>query len=113
VVSAGKKPLTVTVKRPGCEPQKITLTGTGKATASQQVQLECRDFDARLSVSSTHRLGGVKIDGTPLPKAVDLGSYALPSGTWSIQFTGARGKRETQTVELRRSETTTVATRVK
>lgn len=114
VVSAGKKPLTVTVRRPGCEPQKITLTGTGKATASQQVQLECRDFDAKLSVSSTWRLGGVKIDGVPLPKSTNLTAYSLPSGTWSVQFTGgARGKRETQTVELRRGETTIVATKVK
>jgi serine/threonine protein kinase len=113
VVVAGRKPLSVTVSRPGCLPKTFPLGGVGKATAAQEVKLECRDFDAKVALSTSKKPAFVKIDGVLLPKSADLNAYPMPSGTWSVQVVSPRGKRDQQTVEARRGETTLVVSKVK
>ncbi len=113
VLTVGKRPVTLSVRRPGCTDATLTLSGTGKATATQQVQLDCRDFDGRIAVQAARRPAVVKIDNIPLPKTVDLNAYPLPAGTWNVLFISARGKRDAQTVEVLRGENTPIVTKVK
>ena len=75
--------------------------------------LDCRDFDGRISIQAPKKPIAVKIDGVTLAKGVDLSAYPLPAGTWNVQLTSPRGKRDTQMVEVVRGVNTPVISKVK
>ena len=112
-VTVGKRAIQVKVSRPGCESKQLTLSGTGKATGTHAVTLECRDFVGRVSIQTPRRPASVKIDGVTLPRGVDLSAYPLPAGTWNIAITSPRGRRDAQTVEVVRDVNTPVISKVK
>ncbi len=113
VVIVGKRALAVKVSRPGCDAKSLSLSSTGKATSTQAIKLECRDFDGRISIQAPKRPVLVKIDGVTLPRSADLSAYPLPAGTWNVALVSPRGKRETQVVEVVPGINTPVISRAK
>ncbi len=96
VVSAGRRPLTVDVARPGCVPTRLPLAGTGRTEAAHHVTLACDPLTARLKIASSRRPTAIKLNGQLVPRGSDLSNFALPPGTWTVSL-WARGTRE-QTV---------------
>jgi hypothetical protein len=112
-LAVGRKPVSLRVARPGCETQQHTLTANGTASGELRVELACRTADGHVSIQTAARPAQVRIDGIALPRGSALDAYPLPAGTWSVSLLSPRGRRDTQTVEVRPGQTTFVVSKVR
>jgi hypothetical protein len=109
----GRKATAIKVARPGCAPQQTTLTATGRPAGELTVTLDCRVPDGVLELRTAVRPAQVRIDGVALPKNAPLDGYALPAGTWKVSVVSPRGRRDTQTVDVRAGATTVLVSKVR
>jgi serine/threonine protein kinase len=90
--------MAVRVVRPGCEPETLSLLGTGKPSEKKDVKLNCRPLTAKLSVKARSRLL-VSIGPIDLGRRW-LSDYELPEGTYDVTLRSRRTE-ETARVEIK------------
>ncbi len=102
--------LPVLIERPGCTRQLHVLEGTGVPKAKEQVVLECRPFDAKLTIMSKSRIYA-EIDGVDVGRRW-VANYELPAGQVALKIKGRRSGEQVL-VELPKDQETQVPTAVR
>ncbi len=103
--NVGRRPVTLKLLRPGCEPASTTLSANGSAAAERQVELSCRAFEGFIAIDAPRRPVAVRIDGVNVGKAAPLDRYPLPVGSWEVSIVTPRGRRDARVVDVRAGET--------
>jgi serine/threonine protein kinase len=105
-----EKALAVRVVRPGCEPETLSLLGTGKPSEKKDVKLTCKPLTAKLTVKARSRLL-VSIGPVDLGRRW-LADYELPEGVYDVTLRSRR-REEKARVEIKRGQHVQLPTNLK